>query len=130
MDIERGVGKEFFDMSEQAYTYVILGGRLAGASAIQGIRGLDKNGAILNLPQIKGRTHFCFKLSWTRVDQNTVLFLQNTGSNVFTSQIILNSMNRESNKIISLRKLNPQYEGDGKRQVSQETAELPKGLNR
>jgi hypothetical protein len=36
-------------MSEQAYTYVILGGRLAGVSAIQGIRGLDKNGAILNL---------------------------------------------------------------------------------
>ena len=41
MDIDRGVRKEFFDMSEQAYTYVILGGRLAGASAIQGIRGLD-----------------------------------------------------------------------------------------
>ena len=44
--------------------------------------------------------------------------------------IILNSMSRESNKIISLRKLNPPCEGDGKRRVSQETAELPMGLDR
>jgi hypothetical protein len=58
--------------------------------------------------------------------ENTVFFLQNTGCNVFTSQIILNSMNGKSNEIISLRKLNPQCEGDGKRRVSQETTDLPK----
>ena len=53
-----------------------------------------------------------------------------TECNVFTSRIVLNSMNGGSNKIISLRKLNPPCEGDGKRRVSQETAELPMGLNR
>jgi hypothetical protein len=55
------------------------------------------------------------------------LFLQNTDCNVFTSQIILNSMNGKSNKIISLRKLDPPGEGDEKRRVSQGTAELPMG---
>jgi hypothetical protein len=39
-------------------------------------------------------------------------------------------MNGESNKIISLRKLNPPCEGDGKRWVPEEKAELPRGLNR
>jgi len=67
---------------------------------------------------------------WTNIAVQYRLFLQNTGFNVFNSQIILNRMNGESNKIISLRKLNPPCEGDGKRRVSQETAELPMGLNR
>jgi 3-phenylpropionate/trans-cinnamate dioxygenase ferredoxin reductase component len=34
-------------MSEQTYQYVIVGGGLAGASAVQGIRELDKKGSIL-----------------------------------------------------------------------------------
>lgn len=34
-------------MSEHTYTYVIVGGGLAGASAIRGIRELDKDGSIL-----------------------------------------------------------------------------------
>jgi hypothetical protein len=36
-------------------------------------------------------------------------------------------MNGKSNKIISLRKLDPPGEGDEKRRVSQGTAELPMG---
>jgi len=34
-------------MAEHTYTYVIVGGGLAGASAVRGIRELDKNGSIL-----------------------------------------------------------------------------------
>lgn len=34
-------------MSEQFYTYIIVGGGLAGASAVQGIREHDKNGSVL-----------------------------------------------------------------------------------
>ena len=34
-------------MSEKNYTYVIVGGGLAGASAVQGIRELDQKGSIL-----------------------------------------------------------------------------------
>ncbi|HYA88914.1 MAG TPA: FAD-dependent oxidoreductase [Nitrospirota bacterium] len=34
-------------MAEQRYAYVIIGGGLAGASAVEGIRELDKTGAIL-----------------------------------------------------------------------------------
>jgi len=34
-------------MPEKTYTYVITGGGLAGGSAIQGIRELDKRGSIL-----------------------------------------------------------------------------------
>jgi 3-phenylpropionate/trans-cinnamate dioxygenase ferredoxin reductase subunit len=34
-------------MSEQFYTYIIVGGGLAGASAVQGIRECDENGSVL-----------------------------------------------------------------------------------
>ena len=34
-------------MSEQAYAYIIVGGGLAGASAVEGIRERDKEGSIL-----------------------------------------------------------------------------------
>ncbi len=34
-------------MPEQRYKYIIVGSGLAGSSAIEGIRGLDKNGSIL-----------------------------------------------------------------------------------
>jgi NADPH-dependent 2,4-dienoyl-CoA reductase/sulfur reductase-like enzyme len=36
-------------MAGQAYTYIIIGGGLAGASAVEGIREADKNGGILLL---------------------------------------------------------------------------------
>ena len=36
-------------MGEQSYTYVIIGGGLAGSSAVEGIRELDKKGTILLL---------------------------------------------------------------------------------
>lgn len=36
-------------MADQAYTYIIVGSGLAGASAVEGIRALDKNGGILLL---------------------------------------------------------------------------------
>src|SRR5512139_2169057 len=34
-------------MAEQPFTYIIIGGGLAGTSAIEGIRELDKKGTIL-----------------------------------------------------------------------------------
>ncbi|HEX9113949.1 MAG TPA: FAD-dependent oxidoreductase, partial [Nitrospirota bacterium] len=34
-------------MAEHTYTYIIIGGGLAGASAVEGIRERDKNGSIL-----------------------------------------------------------------------------------
>ncbi|MGC1454468.1 MAG: FAD-dependent oxidoreductase, partial [Nitrospirota bacterium] len=34
-------------MGDQSYKYVIVGGGLAGASAVEGIRERDKEGAIL-----------------------------------------------------------------------------------
>jgi NAD(P)H-nitrite reductase large subunit len=34
-------------MSEKKYSYVIVGGGLAGASAVEGIREIDKNGSVL-----------------------------------------------------------------------------------
>ena len=34
-------------MSEQTYTYIIVGGGLAGASAVKGIRDVDTQGSIL-----------------------------------------------------------------------------------
>jgi hypothetical protein len=41
------IGKEKTIMSEPSYTYVIVGGGLAGASAVQGIRERDENGSVL-----------------------------------------------------------------------------------
>jgi hypothetical protein len=96
--------------------------------------GIWKNRSALSGTELRATSPLLFFQKEIHYGQtllpNTVFFLQNTGFTVFTSQIILNGMNGESNIVISVRKLNPPCEGDGKRRVSQETVELPMGLNR